>query len=188
MNGDASKVNLVMTVVPFAGPGATFSDAVQYVFHVNSSAGYGQAQTESLIICQFPNGDPASAECWGGGQHVNGDATPTAGLVSSNGKFKVFAGLRDDPFFFSLDGFKEAVATVKSAAPSLTFDSNGCPNVNGPTSEALVGQLQSDGHGHSPVNTFAGANVMAIVIQIDKALVSSGGSTLGIWASTHRRQ
>ena len=40
-DSDAERVNLIMTVHPFAGPDAAFSDAIQYVFHINSSEGFG---------------------------------------------------------------------------------------------------------------------------------------------------
>ena len=49
MTPDAGHLNLVIGVNAFAGEGSAFSDAVTYAFHVNSSAGYGEAQTETLV-------------------------------------------------------------------------------------------------------------------------------------------
>jgi len=185
-SADATKLNLVLDVSPFAGPTAAFSDAVQYVFHINSSAAYGEAATETLILCQF---DAAGAiECWAGDdEYVTGDASAEAGLASESAKFKVFAGQRNDPFFMEFTGFTETVAAVVEAAPSLTFDGNGCPALDAQTSGVLVGQLQSGAKGAAATDTFAGANVLSIVVEVDKTLVNSGGPILGVWSSTHTR-
>lgn len=183
MNGDATKLNLVLNVSPMAAAGTQFSDAVVYQIHVNSMSAYGQAQTETKILCKFY--DAAKLECWVGDEYVEGDASATTGLASASGKLKVFAGLRNDPFFFELDGFKETVKAVVAAAPSLTFDTNGCPNVGATTSAALVNQLKSGKAGAPAKDFFAGTNVLSLVLQIDKTLVNKGGPVLGVWASTH---
>lgn len=183
MAPDANKLNLIMDVTPFAGEDSKFSDAVQYVFHVNSSAGYGMPQQETTILCQF--NAASDIECWAGSEYLKGDASATVGLASSSGKMRVFAGLRDDPFFMEFSGFTNAVSTVVGAASSLTFDSEGCPAVDAATSGVLVGQLQSGIGGVAATNTFAGANVLSLTIQIDKDLVNRGGSILGVSASTH---
>lgn len=184
MNDDATKLNLVLDVMPFAEEGAQFSDATQYVFHVNSSEGYGMAQTETQILCQFYAA--GMIECWAGDEYVTGDPSATAGITSESGMLRVFAGLRNDPFFFELDGFRETVKAVVAAAPDLTFDDDGCPDVDDATSATLVGQLMSGVDGAAASDTFAGANVLSIVVQIDKTLVTGGGPMLGVWASTHR--
>ena len=57
--------------------------------------------------------DPEDS-CWlGTDEYVTGDASAITGLTSADGKLKVFAGLRADPFFFNLDGFHHAEATVE---------------------------------------------------------------------------
>jgi hypothetical protein len=185
MSADAARVNLILNVSPFAGADATFSDAVQYVLHVASSAGYGQPQMDTRVVCQFY--DVMRIECWAGdAEYVAGDPSNPAGLASQSGRMRVFAGLRNDPFFFELDGFKHAVETVVAAAGTLTFDDEGCPAVDAATSGVIVGQLQHDGTGGAAHDTFAGANVLAIVVQIDKAVVTPGGPVLAVWGSTHR--
>ncbi len=187
MSDDASKVNLILNVTPFAGAQSQFSDAVQYAFHINSSAGYGEAQTETLIVCEF---DSAGAvQCWAGDdEYVTGDASATSGLASESGALTVFSGLRNDPFFMENVGFNNTVAAVLAAAPGLVFDSEGCPNVDVATSNALVGLLQSGTDGAPASDTFAGSNVLSLVVQVDKDLVSAGGPLLGVWASTHAAQ
>lgn len=188
MSADASKVNLVMNVHPFAGQSAKFSTAVDYVFHVNSSSAYGMAQTEAQIICRFYK--IHHVECWGpGAEYAAGKADAAGGIMSASGKMKVYAGLRDDPFFFNLVGFQETVKAVVAAKPGLTNDANGCPNVNSATSTVLVNQLKTGMAGAAPANTFAGTNVLSLVIQVDKTLVAPAGKpVLGIWASTHQAQ
>ncbi|MEZ4364871.1 MAG: DUF4331 family protein [Kofleriaceae bacterium] len=185
-SADASKLNLVMTVQPFAAASATFSPNVQYAFHVTSQAGYGMAATNVDVICEFASA--TSVQCWVGADgYVTGDPSATTGLTSADGKIKVFAGQRNDPFFFNLGGFVATVDLVKAAAGGLTFDPANCPNVDAATSMALVGQLQSDPGGGAATDDFAGANVAALVIQLDKTLVNAGGPILGVYASTHTK-
>ncbi|MEZ4252253.1 MAG: DUF4331 family protein [Polyangiales bacterium] len=183
MSSDATKLNLVMDVAPDAGDAMSFGTSTVYAFHVNSSAGYGMAQTETLVRCQFYDED--AIECWAGDEYVTGDPSDPAGIVSSSGRLRVFAGLRNDPFFFEFVGFSETLTAVRAAAGSLTFDENGCPALDEATSAALVGQLQSGAAGAAASDTFAGQNVLSLVVQIDDAVVTSGGDVLGVWASTH---
>jgi hypothetical protein len=112
----------------------------------------------------------------------------TEGIQSDSGKVSVFAGRRDDPFFFELVGFKQTVEIVKAAAPSLMFDEDGCPAVDAQTSAALVAQLQQGADGEDASNTFAGSKVHSLVLQLDKELVTPGGPVVGVWAASHSVQ
>lgn len=182
---DGTKLNLVMDVFPAATSAAKFSNVVQYVFHTSSSPAYGTAPAATEdILCTFDTAQVIS--CWGGGEYVHGDASSTAGITSTSGKLRVFAGLRQDPFFFNLDGFKAVASAVHGAAGSLTFDAAGCPALDAATSNALVTQLRSAPGGGAPTDHFATFDTLAIVIQIDRALVTKGGSTVGVWASTNK--
>lgn len=183
MSADAKKLNLIMNVHHMAGKKAEFSDAVQYVMHVNSSAAFGDEQTETQVICQFYAKD--ALECWAGGEYVTGDPSDPKGIKSASGKLRVFAGRRDDPFFFELVGFKETVKMTVAAAGGLTFDAEGCPALDTPTSTALVAQLQHGKSGAAASNTFAGSSVLSIAVELDKGVVDEGGPVLGVWASTH---
>jgi len=185
MTPDATHVNLVMTVSPFATAESQWSDAVVYAMHVSSMEGYGGEETASQLICRFYNADGTGVECWMGDEYVAGDPSDPAGIWSESGMVRVYAGLRNDPFFFELNGFNNAVSTVIGAASSLEFDDEGCPAVDEATSGVLVGQLQSGADGAEASDTFAGANVLALVVQIDKSLVNGGGQFLSTWASTH---
>ncbi|HTS82160.1 MAG TPA: DUF4331 family protein [Myxococcaceae bacterium] len=182
---DGSRLNLVMDVFPAATTAAKFSNVAQYVFHTTSSPAYGMpAAASEDILCTFDTSQVIS--CWGGGEYVHGDASNTAGIASASGKLRVFAGLRDDPFFFNLDGFKATAAAVHDAAGSLTSDAAGCPALDATTSSALVTQLKSAPGGGPPSDHFKGLNTLSIVVQIDKSLVTKGGTTVGVWASTNK--
>lgn len=184
-SSDGTKLNLAMTVFPAATSAAKFSNVAQYVFHTTSSAGYGMAPAATEdILCTFDTSQNIS--CWGGGEYVTGNASSTAGISSASGKLRVFAGLRDDPFFFNLDGFKETAKIVHGAAGSLTFDPAGCPALDAPTANLLVTQLKSKPGGGTPQDFFTGLNTLAIVIQVDRTLVTKGGSTVGVYASTRK--
>jgi len=193
---DSNTVILAMTVTPNAQPlssdgqaGSKFSDAVQYVFHTTSQASFGAATAvEEDIIATFD--DNQNISVWvGKNDYVTGMAnTIPTGLVSADGKLKVFAGLIGDPFFFNLDGFNNAVATVESAAAGLTFDSTRCPQLDGPTAATLRTQLQSSIDGGAAVDDFANFDALAIVVAVDKSLLTKGGPVVAEWASTNQAQ
>lgn len=184
MSSDAKTLYLIMNVFPQATAASKFSNAVQYVFHVTSRNNFGDAPSNPLnVICTFDTSQKIS--CWAGDEYVNGDASNTAGISSSSGKLRVFAGLRDDPFFFNLDGFKHTADTVKSAASSLTFDPAGCPNLPPATAAALRMQLRTDPGGGPPKDFFKNLNVLSIVIALDKTVATKGGSLVSVWGSTN---
>jgi hypothetical protein len=199
MSADKAKVNLVMTFSPFADNTRHFGTNRQYVFHVNSSMGYGMAQTETKVICTFTS--DTAAQCWvGANGYVKGDASAAAGLASTDGKIKVFAGLRADPFFFNLGGFKEAVGFVIANAatlPGLVDASGKCFNLSGTIRASIVARLHGAGANTctgdgtttvdcgTPADAFAAANVLAISMEIDTTLLTGGGPLLSVWASTH---
>lgn len=190
MSADAADLNLVLTVNPSAGPTTRFGDAAQYIFHVSSRADFGAtSQDDAQVLCQFYAVD--AIECWvladdgSVADYVEGDPSDPAGLVSASGDVRVFAGPRNDPFFFNLDGFRRAVNTVRGAASGLTFDAGNCPGVDMDTSNLLVAQLTTDADDSVATNDFDTADVLAIVVQIDKGLVTTGGPILATWASTH---
>ena len=186
MAPDASRLYLVMDLVRDASPASQFSDSVQYVFHTTSRAAFGGAPSPEVdIICVFAASQ--RIQCWAGTQeYVTGDASGLNGITSADGKLRVFAGLRNDPFFFNLAGFKETGKDVADAASSLTFDPAGCPQLDAATSGALVTQLQTAPGGGPPVDNFADFNVLSIAIAVDKSIVTSSGPVVAVWASTNR--
>jgi hypothetical protein len=186
---DEDRIVMMLTAHPFAEPGATFSTTTQYVFHTSSGPAFGENSIDVDVICTFASDRAAS--CWVGSEdYASGDPSDaSAPLTSESGKLRVFAGLRGDPFFFNLSGFVDTVDIVKQAAGSLTFDTAGCPQVDAATSQALVATLSEVPSQADPSRTnpddFVNANVLALVVSIEKSLLTEGGPILSIWASTN---
>jgi hypothetical protein len=187
MTPDAQKVILVMDLTRNADTGSRFSDSVQYVFHTTSRASFGATPSADVpVICQF--NDQQRVSCWAGNAaFVTGDASGLQGITSTNGRLRVFTGLRNDPFFFNLPGFRQTARTVTAAASSLTFDAAGCPALDAATSAALVTSLQSAPDGGPPVDGFANFNVIAIVVEVDKSILTHNGPIVSVATATYRR-
>jgi len=187
MTSDATKLNLVAAVDADAGENDTFSDAVIYQFAVSSSGSFGGPQESTLITCKFIDG--TNIECWAGNEYVVGNPSDPDGIVSDNGGMRVFAGRRNDPFFLEYTGFLNAVdlANGAVAAGAVAFDDadKGCPSLTPEQQGLLLGALQSGDDGDPPTDTFEGQSVLALVIQIDKTIVNSGGPVLGVSVSTY---
>jgi hypothetical protein len=182
---DGSNTVFAMTVFPVAEATSKFSDAAAYVFHTESAAAYGTTSNPLDIICTFDAAQKIS--CWAGDEYVTGDASTAAGVASANGKLKVFAGRRADPFFFNLEGFNDTRAFVLANAGSLTFDpATGCPT-DVPFQEVLNRLQGTDGGTKDAGDFFQSLSTLAIVVSIDKALVTKGGKLVTVWASTNKK-
>jgi hypothetical protein len=199
---DGTKVNLIMTVSPAANAAtAKFSNSAYYVFHTASRQNFLAMQsTPTNIICSFDAMQKIS--CWVGTGNANfiyGDASSTSGLVSSNGKMKVFAGPRKDHFFFNLDGFNAVRTIVKNrqATTPITLDGNGCAGMSGANAmglnvtetQAVRNQLQRapGGAAGSATDFFRNLNTLAIVLEIDKTMLVNGGNIISVWGGTHKK-
>jgi hypothetical protein len=86
-------------------------------------------------------------------------------VINSAGGVSVFAGLRDDPFFFDLAGFQGFLASPKVPAKGLRATGN-------------------------PVDAFAGTNILAIVVELPVTAVTGGANAntgvIKTWVSTSR--
>lgn len=80
-------------------------------------------------------------------------ASPTIGTVNG---IKVFAGPRDDPFFFDLNQYKKIIAGTASS-----FNNPG-------------------------TDTFAGTNVLSIVVEVPKTMLASTGK-INVWLETKKK-
>src|SRR5216117_874970 len=168
------NVVLVMTVSGFIPPSeasTTFFDpGVLYQWKLDNN---GDA-VEDLVIQAFVTGTgghqvmhfrgPAAPSDIGATDRVIDGAematvavsnSPTPIVASRNG-MTVFAGVRDDPFFFDLVQFKHIIA-----GEATSFRNPG-------------------------IDTFAGTNVLAIVVELPSSLL--GNSKLGVWGTTSRPQ
>jgi Domain of unknown function (DUF4331) len=175
---DGRHLNLIMDIV-----GRSFSDRLEYSFHVDSGRGIDKTTATTVITCRFLAAD--AIECRAGNADVaRGDPRNTVGLQSQNHRFKVFAGLRDDPFFNNVKGtreaYKRAIVALKDGA---TVDAAGCPNIDQSTSQAILDQWRHTDGGPA-TNFLAGWTASAIVISIDLDLVTRGGELLAVWGTT----
>ena len=186
-SADGKKLDLVMPWAPDSGPSTRFSDAVQWVFRVASRpAANAPDGAEVVILCTFDVGQKVS--CWAGDEYLTGDASGVAGLASPSGRLRVFAGLRNDPFFFNLTGFKAASERAATALKTATRDAAGCPSIDAPTRAEITGLLKTGRGGATPRDDFARQNVLALVVEVDLSLVTRGGPLVAVTASTHKRQ
>ncbi len=187
MSSDAQRLQIVATVVRRATAESRFSDAAVYVFHTQSLSAYGATPTADPvdIVCTFEGTTTQTVTCSGGGSTVSGNASDPAGITSGDGRLRVFAGLRNDAFYFNASGFNATRGAVIGAAPSLSFDAAGCPALDEATSNALVTTLQST-DGGAAVDAFGNANILVLAITVDKSLVTAGGPIVSVYGSTHQ--
>ena len=179
---DGGNLVLAMTVYPAAPATAQFDPHLQYVFHTASGSALGSTSSNVDVIATFD--DQQLLSLWVGTEEVVlGDASLTSGLESPDGKVKVFAGPRADPFFFNLGGFGAAVADLEQAT-GPTNDA-GCPSLGAGVASTVVTQLGRSADGGTPSNDYASQNVLAIVVELDASLVTQGGPLLSVWAGTY---
>ena len=170
---DHSKMVFVMNVQGLMSPAATgmatFPSNTLYEFNIDNTGD----NTEDLVIqAVVQNGKirvygPVAPSKPGTTSTImtNGVSTEatvtsygaTAPEIGGTGPIKVFAGPRDDPFFFDLVRFKEILSGEQTS-----FRNPG-------------------------VDTFAGTNVMSIVVEVPKALLGNA-SSINVWGETKVKQ
>jgi hypothetical protein len=193
---DGNNVVLAMTVYPDAPTTATFDNTVQYVFHTQSvpttafipllsTNDAGALNNNVDVIATFDTNSPQNIQLWvGKSEYVTGNPNNPNGLASMDGKVKVYAGLRADPFFFNLTGFKTTVGYVESQAGSLTFNEAGCPALVSGQEDIILGDLSTT-DGGAPQNFFGTFNALTLVVAVDKSLLTSAGTNVAVWGSTY---
>jgi len=169
---NANNVVLVMTVDGLIPPSETgmhfFDPDVLYQWKIDNN---GDAREDLVIQARAVGNGPGQQMRFRGpaapslrgaesallnGRDI-GRVTVSSGnqvIVSTDGAISVFAGLRDDPFFFDLAQFR-----------------------------AVIGGMAS-GFRNPGIDTFAGTNILALVIELPAALL--GGSTVNVWGTTSR--
>jgi hypothetical protein len=128
--------------------------------------------------------------------YVKGD--PSTAMTSADGKLKVFAGQRSDPFFFNLAGFEAAAGAALQFLGGGLADLRAGDNcleltaAQGNGAQTLLSTTQAAAIGPCPPNQrdcFEKFNVMAIVVQADKSLfLQNTDHLLSVWGSTHAAQ
>jgi hypothetical protein len=160
---DAKQLNLVMTIV-----GQTFSEHVEYTFHIDSGKRLGATVGTTIVVCRF------AAD-----QTVN---CRVPGVDSS--RLRVFAGQRDDPFFNNVKGtraaYQRAAAALRNGA---AIDAAGCPGFDAATTRAILSDWRHT-DGGAATNFLAGWAPASLVVAVDLDMVAKHGPLLGIWATT----
>ena len=178
MSPDGLHLNLVMTIV-----GHSFSDKVAYSFHIDSGRRFGRTGATIDLTCRFASA--TAAECsLGKSDQARGDASRPDGLVSSQARFKVFAGLRDDPFFNNVRGTRAMYdLATKALAGTAHYDAVRCPVFSeAQTADVLAAWRHTDG---GPATNFLrGWTPDSIVASVDIAAVTKGGPLIAVWATT----
>ncbi len=186
MSPGGALVNLVMDVYSGAPASARFSDSVEYVFHTRSMASSSSTSSvEEDVICTFDAQQKVS--CWAGDSFVAGDASGTAGIESPDGLLRVFAGRRDDPEFWNRTGFDRMTSDIAQTKLTFATDSAGCPRFDAVTQAELVREVGSGANGGPARDDFAAKNVLALVVQVDKGILTRGGSFVAIYGAIHEK-
>jgi hypothetical protein len=177
-SADGRRLNLVMTIV-----GHALDKNAEYAFHIDSGPRFPDTAARTDITCRFAS--RTQADCLiGRDETLQGDASKAAGLASASGHSRLFAGLRDDPFFNNVKGsraaFDLAAATLRQGVPR---DAAGCPAYTPRQTAAILDQWRHT-DGGPPRNFLAGWTPMAIVLEVDLGLVNRGGPVLAVWADT----
>lgn len=103
---NASRTVFVMTVVPLADETSRFSTNVSYEFRIKESGTDNQLD----IVCTASGVEMQEITCTGPSEvsdSVMFNAVEPGNALLDN--MRIFAGLRDDPFFFDLDAFNTVV-------------------------------------------------------------------------------
>lgn len=175
---DGRHLNLVMDIV-----GRGFSDKLRYVFYIDSGPRFGKTTATTTIVCRFP--DANITDCRVGRiDRARGDASALTGLGGRKHRFRVFAGLRDDPFFNNVTGtlaaYRVAFAALKSGGPA---DRAGCPRLDPATARSVLYQWRHT-RGGPATNFLAHWTTSALVISVDIHAVDRGGKMLAVWGAT----
>lgn len=175
---DGGELDLVMTIV-----GHSFSDKLNYVFHIDSGARFGRTSTSTVLVCRFANATTADCRL-GSVDRARGDASNPTGVVSGRGHFRVFAGLRDDPFFNNVRGTRDAYnVAIAALASGARYDASGCPGFSTAQSVDILQHWRRTDGGPA-TNLLRGWTPDSIVVSIKLAAVTRGGPMLAIWGAT----
>src|SRR5260370_18936417 len=87
---------------------------LQYVFHVDGGTHFGKRTATTSVVCRFAAASDVDCRA-GETDSARGDASRSEGLEGRNHRFRVFAGLRDDPFFNNVKGTRAAYDVADTA-------------------------------------------------------------------------
>jgi len=171
-------------LAPGATAAASFDSNILYEFNIDND---GDAIEELVIQCRIKDG---TLQVWGpvapldsgqvsvivrSGILTEAEVTPYGDtpITGTNSGITVFAGPRDDPFFMDFFRF---VDIVNGAGASLGL------NVPDPENgTAYATKFRNNG-----IDTFAGTNVLSIVVEVPKDMLGTS-DTFNSWAESKRK-
>jgi hypothetical protein len=175
---EGGRLNLIMTI-----QGHSFSDKVDYVLHVDSGKIFGHTSASTIVACRFAVANAVNCKL-GDADSASGDPTDPTGLEGHNHRFRVYAALRDDPFYNNVKGLIGAYTAAGNAIKNGTaIDRAGCAHFNSTTVNAIVDQMGHTDAGPAQ-NLLYNWTVSALVISVDLDAVSKGGKLLAVWGTT----
>lgn len=179
---DGRRLNLVMTIV-----GHTFSEQLDYAFHIDSGKRFGQTTATTSIVCRVTAANAVDCRA-GQADVVSGDASDAKGLEGRNKRLRVFAGLRDDPFYNNVKGTRDAYGVAADAMlGGAKTDAAGCPGIGATASKSMLERWRHTDGGPAK-NFLAGWTPASLIVSVDLDVVNPGGAMLGVWATTARGQ
>ncbi len=145
---------------PMSDQAGVFDEDVLYTFHIDND---DDAVSDIDVLVRFGTDSAGNAGVQvenlpGASGTFSG---PVEQTVTDSSGLRLYAGLRDDPFFFDLQGFRETLDTGSFQFASLV--------------------------GEGPRDSIAGTNASAIVLEMDLSAALDGGSSMRLWATTGRK-
>jgi hypothetical protein len=154
-------------LAPSATSAAMFDANTLIEFNIDNN----NDNVEDLVIQGIYNNGkmkiygPVKPSETGGRSKLEGPATAEVAVtpygadvtIGTGGGLKVFAGPRDDPFFFDLNQFKKIIGGMATS-------------FNNPGTDA-----------------FAGTNVLSLVVEVPKSMLNASNGKLNVWLETKKK-
>ncbi|HMR05627.1 MAG TPA: DUF4331 family protein [Polyangiaceae bacterium] len=141
--GTTERTVFVMTVNPLATAATRFSDKVDYEFRISDK---DTPATTFTIKCTATADATQKVTCAIGSDTKTVDFDAVEAGDAANDNIRVFAGLRDDPFFIDLP---EVQDTLKTGKPDKMIDGTGVDFLAGKNVLTLVVDLKNSVFGSS---------------------------------------
>lgn len=193
---DSTKVVLVMNVHPLIPSGVTntvFDPDALYQFKI-ANKGSATAPVENLVIQAKFTGAGASqkvqiagpvAPTMTGTKSVFQTPDATSGTINTvfttSSGIKVFAGTREDPFFFDLEQFFNILPDRGTPIPP--------PIGRTAPADPNAPQAASFNPPGTAVDALKGYNVLSIVLEMPRTMLTNGGDGTGkirLWCTTSK--
>ena len=160
--------NLQGLLSPSATASASFDENVMVEFNIDTNA---DAIEDLVIQCTFENGQvsvygPVAPTQMGTSSTLVSESLSVAAAITAYNQsavigtgngIKVFAGPRDDPFFMDFAQYGQIIGG------------------------------NATGFNDPGADTFAGSNVMSVVVEVPKSMIGGSGS-INTWVTSNRKQ